>query len=162
MILRFIVYFERIIARNKRFSFTLLCIFSLFLAWLNIELGSYVIGSFAFLCFLVPMTVLTGCVLFEEENVALRLTFGFAALLAIFAFFGTLIYLAVDFSWPSMLILLIALTFSLSFLNKRTNQNLMKLNNNKSKHQSETEGIKKYAIDTVFILLLLFRPIIFV
>ena len=155
MILRFLTYTESIVVRNKWFSFTLLSLTSLVVAWLNLELKSSLAGSLAFLGFLIPMTVFTGRALFKEENVALRLTFGFATLLAIIAFFGTLTYLAIDYSWPPMLALLVALTLSLSFLNRRTKQHLEYSAENESKHGLEIGDWKGYAKDVAFILFIL-------
>ncbi len=153
--LGYIVYSERIISRNKGFSFTFLSLASLVVAWSNIKIGSFLVGSFVLIAFFMPMTILTGSVFFKKEHVTLRLTFGFALLLAIIVFFGTLTYLAVDYSWSSMLVLLIMLTLSLSYLNRRMKESLKGFPYSESKFESEKKCLKNYARDAIFLLFIL-------
>jgi len=145
-----------LVARNKWFSFTLLTLTSLVVAWLNVRIKSNFIGIFAFLAFLMPMSVFTGRVFFKEENVAFRLIFGFAAIIATIACFGSLIYFVVDYSWSLMLILLIVLTFLLSFLSIRKSKNFKRFFDDASNNDLEFRSLKDYGMDMIFILFILF------
>jgi len=147
---------ERIIADNKGFSFSLLCLSSLVVAFFNIRLNSYFLGSLSIVTFFIPMTIFIGRIIFKEEYVVLRMIFGFITLLALIACFGTLIYFIIDYSWFSMFALLITLTFSLSFINRRSNFNLSKPINNESNNESKIMDLMDYRKDTAFIILILF------